>query len=118
MSITCHQCGNTSYNTNDVLLHYCANCHLWHDGPNIVNTEREAETALMTQSIARLIIRTMPHLKFVVATFQDPVGGKIGVDKFGVSLASNMPDDLLLKFLKDTIEEMESGGSQKVTVKG
>jgi ribosomal protein L37E len=30
-SITCHFCGRTSYNLNDVVKAYCAHCHLFHD---------------------------------------------------------------------------------------
>lgn len=31
-SITCHTCGMTSYNLNDVQEKYCGNCHVWHHG--------------------------------------------------------------------------------------
>jgi ribosomal protein L37E len=30
-SITCHRCGKTSYNLNDVQQRYCANCKRFHD---------------------------------------------------------------------------------------
>lgn len=30
-SITCPQCGRTSYNPNDVRERYCGNCHQYHD---------------------------------------------------------------------------------------
>ena len=30
-SITCHFCGLTSYNLNDVVHAYCGCCHLFHD---------------------------------------------------------------------------------------
>ena len=30
-SITCPQCGLTSYNSNDVREQYCPNCHAFHD---------------------------------------------------------------------------------------
>lgn len=33
-SITCHVCGLTSYNLNDVKNRYCARCHVFHaDNP-------------------------------------------------------------------------------------
>ena len=31
LSITCPQCGMTSWNTNDVRVRYCGNCHQFHD---------------------------------------------------------------------------------------
>ena len=30
-SITCKRCKLTSYNPTDVAMHYCANCHVFHD---------------------------------------------------------------------------------------
>ena len=30
-SITCHRCGKTSYNRNDVAERYCGQCHAFHD---------------------------------------------------------------------------------------
>jgi Zn finger protein HypA/HybF involved in hydrogenase expression len=30
-SITCHHCGMTSYNRNDIAQRYCGHCHLFHD---------------------------------------------------------------------------------------
>lgn len=36
-SITCTDCGMTSYNPNDIKHKYCGNCHKWHDD----TTERQ-----------------------------------------------------------------------------
>lgn len=33
LGITCHACGFTSYNLNDVKHHYCDYCHKFHDDP-------------------------------------------------------------------------------------
>jgi hypothetical protein len=30
-SITCHTCGRTSHNLNDVRERFCGNCHVFHD---------------------------------------------------------------------------------------
>lgn len=30
-AITCHRCGMTSHHPEDVALHYCAECHRFHD---------------------------------------------------------------------------------------
>lgn len=35
-SITCPQCGRTSYNPNDVAMKYCAHCRQWHDRMEVV----------------------------------------------------------------------------------
>jgi len=32
-SITCPQCGRTSYNVNDIEQGYCGNCHDWTSAP-------------------------------------------------------------------------------------
>jgi hypothetical protein len=32
-SITCHQCGMTSWNKEDATQHYCAKCKVFHDEP-------------------------------------------------------------------------------------
>jgi hypothetical protein len=32
-SITCPQCGATSYNLNDIEHRYCGRCHRFHDDP-------------------------------------------------------------------------------------
>lgn len=30
--IKCLRCGKVSFNTGDVLAHYCGSCHEWHEG--------------------------------------------------------------------------------------
>jgi hypothetical protein len=34
LSITCHDCGFTSNNPNDVMNRYCGKCHKFHEEPN------------------------------------------------------------------------------------
>lgn len=34
-SITCPQCGNTSYNPNDIREGYCGYCHWWTSDPDL-----------------------------------------------------------------------------------
>jgi hypothetical protein len=33
-SITCPECGRTSYNRHDIAQGYCGNCHAWTSKPN------------------------------------------------------------------------------------
>jgi hypothetical protein len=38
-SITCPQCGMTSYHPEDILQRYCGNCHRFHDEPPATFTD-------------------------------------------------------------------------------
>jgi len=41
-AITCHRCGRTSFNANDVAQRYCGHCHMFHDDET-VDEAREAK---------------------------------------------------------------------------
>lgn len=116
-SITCHKCGKTSHNANDVAFHYCGKCNLWHDGPNLLNAPTEAAFFEHTAAIGALIKRTMPGGKFFLTTFQQSVGGKVGIDKFGVTVATDMNKDDLLKFLKGILYQFEHHDVANVKVR-
>jgi hypothetical protein len=44
-SITCHQCGLTSHNQNDVVNRYCGHCHVFHDDMAAFNAFADAVLA-------------------------------------------------------------------------
>jgi hypothetical protein len=106
-AITCHRCGRTSHNANDVAFHYCGRCNHWHEGANLLGAETEVAFLDNTQVIARLIARTMPDAKFFLTIYRSPDGGKVGVDKYGVSIATNVPRTDLLKLLRSIISHAE-----------
>lgn len=52
VSITCHQCGMTSYNHNDIVERYCGKCHQFLSGSGIAYTLRfydDIEIKVQTQ---------------------------------------------------------------------
>jgi hypothetical protein len=116
-SITCHKCGKTSHNANDVVFHYCGRCNFWHDGPDLLNPGTEMAFIQCSEAVARLIRRVMPDAEFFLTTFQKPEGGIEGVHKFGVSVMTNLKQDELLKLLKGIIEHAEAGDSSGVIVR-
>jgi ribosomal protein L37E len=53
-TITCHRCGRTSHNPNDVAFHYCGHCNHWHDGAdNLLNAGAEAAVMNKTATICK-----------------------------------------------------------------
>jgi hypothetical protein len=116
-AITCHRCGATSHNANDVAFHYCGRCNHWHEGPNLLNAKSEAAYLLHTQAMGKLIARVMPGAKFFLTTYQDIEGGRVGVDKFGVSIATNIHKADMLKLLKLMVAHVESNAAPEVIVK-
>jgi len=36
-AITCHKCGMTSHNLNDVEKHYCSKCRVFHDDMKVLD---------------------------------------------------------------------------------
>lgn len=116
-SITCHRCGKTSHNANDVAFHYCGRCNVWHDGPNLLNAENKAAFCDLTTAIGRLLARTMPGAKFFFTAFQDPTGGQVGIDKFGVSVVTNLKTTELIKLLKGIVDHAEKKGLPTVIVR-
>lgn len=114
-SITCHKCGATSHNANDVAFHYCGRCNQWHDGPDMFNPDFEAAILDQTQAMGRLITRTMPNVKFFLTTFQThPEGQK---EKSGVTVVTNIGKETLLKLLQGIIDEAGKSDCPSVIVK-
>jgi hypothetical protein len=50
--ITCHICGMTSHNPNDVENHYCGNCHIFHDDNDQLTDNEKKFVALALQGLA------------------------------------------------------------------
>ena len=71
----------------------------------------------MTEAIAALVVRTMPGVKFFVITFQDPEGGRKGIDKYGVSMCSNLKQAELFSLLKGIVDKASAGEAPGVTVR-
>ena len=116
-AITCHRCGATSRNANDVAFHYCGRSNHWHEGANLLNAKSEAAYLLHTQAMAKLIARVMPGVKFFLTTYQDIEGGRVGIDKFGVSVATNLDKDDWLKLLRGMVAHADANDVPVVIVK-
>lgn len=43
-SITCPECGRTSYNPNDIAEGYCGNCSWWTSDPTLSKVPRTQRT--------------------------------------------------------------------------
>ena len=102
-AITCHKCGLTSHNPSDVAFHYCGKCNLWHDGPNLLNAADEAALFEFTEAVGKLIRRQWPQVQFFLTMNQKPEFFRPGIDKFGVSIVTNLGKDDLLKLLRGIV---------------
>jgi uncharacterized OB-fold protein len=107
-AITCRKCGKTSHNPNDVAHHYCGQCRVFHDVPELAG---EAELIEATRDKAKeLAAKLPPDVRFAVLTWQPPVGGLQKRKMVGTTFASNVKDHgELLKVLTLLLAKLEEG---------
>jgi len=111
-SITCHKCGRTSHHPKDIQFHYCGNCNLWHDGPNLQNADNEKAVLELTKAIGQLARRVMPAGYFFFTYYQKPQKNSDGTL---ASIATNVPEDELAKLFRGLAKDWSE--SEAVTVR-
>ncbi len=105
-SITCHKCGETSHNPNDVLHHYCGHCNYWHDIGSEPHVEYETKIIPLVHAFTVKLTRQFPGVRVAVLAFRppdEPHSGKI----MGLTMATNAERDMLQKVFGDLADPIK-----------
>jgi hypothetical protein len=91
-SITCHACGRTSYNMNDVANCYCGNCHVFFEVGLSEHRQRVDE-------LAQLFTPALEHREKYILLLLKPDVNVAGDEGLESSVVSNLPSPEATKMI-------------------
>jgi hypothetical protein len=90
-SITCHRCGRTSYNFNDVANLYCGHCHRFHEDGLPIWTIYDHPTDFPDSFVARKFVFGRPTDAILTAPTLDELRRKLA--DIGLVALTRSPGD-------------------------